>query len=122
MKIFRAIKYLFLIVVAIALVILALANRDPVTLTLLPQELALWSGVDIAMELPLYLVILGGVVTGLLVGFVWEWLREHRHRSAARHNQREARKLEQQVQSLKGRRNEGRDEILALVEDGGAAR
>jgi hypothetical protein len=26
------------------------------------------------------------------------------------------------VQSLKGRKNEGRDEILALVEDGSAAR
>jgi uncharacterized integral membrane protein len=122
MKIIRAIKYLFLILVAIALVILALANRDPVTLTLLPQELALWSGVDVAIELPLYLVILGGVVTGLLVGFVWEWLREHRHRSAARHNQREAKKLEREVQTLKGRQNEGRDEILALVEDGSAAR
>jgi hypothetical protein len=54
MKVIRAIKYLFLIVVAMALVVLAMANRDPVTLTLLPQELALWSGVDIAIELPLF--------------------------------------------------------------------
>ncbi|MDG4647299.1 lipopolysaccharide assembly protein LapA domain-containing protein [Roseibacterium sp. SDUM158017] len=118
----RAIKYLFLILVAIALTILALANRGPVTLTLLPQELALWSGVDVAIELPLFLVILGGVVTGVLVGFVWEWLREHRYRTAARTNQREAQKLEREVQSLKGRQNEGRDEILALVEDSGTAR
>ncbi|WP_347403028.1 lipopolysaccharide assembly protein LapA domain-containing protein [Roseicyclus salinarum] len=122
MKIIRAIKYLFLILVAIALTILALANRGPVTLTLLPQELALWSGVDVAIELPLFLVILGGVVTGVLVGFVWEWLREHRYRTAARTNQREAQKLEREVQSLKGRQNEGRDEILALVEDSGTAR
>jgi uncharacterized integral membrane protein len=122
MKIVRAIKYLFLILVAIALVILALANRAPVTLTLLPQELALWSGVDIAVELPLFLVILGGVVTGLLVGFVWEWLREHRYRAAARTNQREAKKLEREVRTLKGRQNENRDEILALVEDSGTAR
>jgi uncharacterized integral membrane protein len=122
MKIIRAIKYLFLALVAIALMILALANRGPVTLTLLPQELALWSGVEIAVELPLFLVILGGVVTGVLVGFVWEWLREHRHRSAARHNRREAQKLEQEVRTLKGRRDEGRDEILALVDDSGTAR
>ncbi len=122
MKIIRAIKYLFLALVAIALMILALANRAPVTLTLLPQELALWSGVEIAIELPLFLVILGGVVTGVLVGFVWEWLREHRHRSAARQNHREAKKLEREVQSLKGRQNEGRDEVLALVEDSGTVR
>ncbi len=122
MKVIRAIKYLFLILVAIALVVLAMANRDPVTLTLLPQELALWSGVELAIELPLFVVILGGVATGLLVGFVWEWLREHRYRSAAKTNQREAKKLEREVASLKGRKNEGRDEILALVEDAEAAR
>ncbi|MGP1355886.1 LapA family protein [Roseicyclus sp.] len=122
MKIIRAIKYLFLILVAIALVILALANRDPVTLTVLPQELALWSGVDYAIELPLFVVILGGVVTGLLVGFVWEWLREHRHRAEARTNRREAQKLEREVEALKGRRDPNRDEILALVEDTGTAR
>lgn len=122
MRVIRAIKYLFLAIVAIALVILALANRDPVTVTLLPQELALWSGVDVAIELPLYLVIVGGVVTGVLWGFVWEWLREHRHRSAARTNEREARRLEREVQALKGRRNENRDEVLALVEDREAAR
>ena len=122
MKIIRAIKYLFLILVAIALVILALANRDPVTLTVLPQELALWSGVDYAIELPLFLVILGGVVTGLLVGFVWEWLREHRHRAEAKTNRREAQKLEREVTALKGTRDQNRDEILALVEDTGTAR
>jgi putative membrane protein len=102
-------------------VVLALANRDPVTLTLLPQELALWSGVDLTIELPLFVVILGGVVTGVLWGFVWEWLREHRHRAAARTNQREAKKLEREVQTLKGKKNEGRDEVLALIEDAEAA-
>ena len=83
MRVIRAIKYVFLISVAVALVVLAMANRDPVTLTLLPQELALWSGVDLTIELPLFVVILGGVATGVLWGFVWEWLREHRHRVAA---------------------------------------
>jgi putative membrane protein len=122
MKVIRAIKYVFLIAVAFALVILALANRDPVTLTLLPEELALWSGVEWAIELPLYLVILGGVATGVLWGFVWEWLREHRHRVAAKTNQREAQKLDREVKALKGTRDEGRDEILALVEDASAAR
>jgi putative membrane protein len=122
MKVIRAIKYLFLIVVAIGLVVLAMANRDPVTLTVLPQELALWSGVDIAIELPLFVVILAGVATGILVGFVWEWLREHRHRAAAKTNHREAKKLEREVEALRGKKNEGRDEILALVEDAEAAR
>jgi putative membrane protein len=122
MRVIRAIKYLFLIAVAVALVILAMANRDPVTLTLLPQELALWSGVDQTIELPLFVVILVGVATGVLWGFVWEWLREHRHRAAAKTNHREAKKLEREVETLRGKKNEGRDEILALVEDAEAAR
>jgi putative membrane protein len=122
MKVIRAIKYLFLIAVAIALVVLAMANRDLVTLTLLPQELALWSGVVLTIDLPLFVVILGGVATGVLWGFVWEWLREHRHRAAAKTNQREAMKLGREVEALRGKENEGRDEILALVEDAEAAR
>ncbi|MBY6201409.1 DUF1049 domain-containing protein [Maritalea mobilis] len=122
MKLIRYLKYLFLIVVAIGLVVLAMANRDPVSLTILPSELALWTGVDYAIELPLFLVILGGVVTGVLVGFVWEWLREHRHRAAAATNKREARKLEREVETLKGQKNEHKDEVLALIEDASPAR
>lgn len=122
MKLIRILKYLFLVLVAIGLVVLAVANRDPVTLTILPAELAVWTGVDYTVELPLFLVVLGGTVTGVLVGFVWEWLREHRHRAAASTHKREARKLEREVESLKGRENEGKDEILALVEGAGTAR
>lgn len=122
MKVIRAIKYLFLIAVAVALVVLAIANRQPVTLTLLPEDLALWSGVAQSIQLPLFVVILGGVATGVLWGFVWEWLREHRHRVAAKTNEREAKKLEREVEALRGRKTEGRDEILALVEDAEAAR
>ncbi|MCS6622486.1 LapA family protein [Roseibacterium beibuensis] len=118
----RYMKYLFLIVVAIGLVVLAMANRDPVSLTILPSELALWTGVDYAIELPLFLVILGGFVTGALVGFIWEWLREHRHRAAAATNKREARKLEREVETLKGQKNEHKDEVLALIEDASPAR
>ena len=118
----RFIKYSFLAAVAVILVTLALANAGSVTLNVLPPALANATGFGWAVELPLFVVIFGGVLAGLLIGFVWEWLREHRHRVAAKTNQREAKKLEREVASLKGRKNEGRDEILALVEDAEAAR
>jgi hypothetical protein len=38
------------------------------------------------------------------------------------HNHREAKKLEREVEALRGKKNEGRDEVLALVEDAEAAR
>jgi putative membrane protein len=78
---------------------------------------------SIAIELPLFVVILGwrghgsfwsassgngcvSIVTGL----------------PPRTNHREAKKLEREVEALKGKKNEGRDEVLALVEDAGTAR
>lgn len=118
----RYLKYAFLALVAFGLVILALANRSTVMLQLLPENLALWTGWSFTIELPLFLVIFGGVVLGLLIGFVWEWLREHRHRAEAKTHRRDKQKLEREVQTLKGRANEGQDEILALLEDTGPAR
>ncbi len=118
----RYLKYAFLVLIALALVLLALANRDPVTLRVLPEDLAVWAGWSFAVELPLFLVIFGGVAVGLLVGFVWEWLREHRHRADAKLQKRDKKKLEREMQTLKGRQNEGKDEVLALLEDGSAAR
>lgn len=113
----RYIKYLFMAVIALALVLLALANRDPVTLTVLPPDLAAWIGWNFVISLPLFLVILGGVVGGLLIGFVWEWFREHRQRAEARAQRAERDRLAREVETLKGRANAGKDEVLALIED-----
>jgi len=122
MKALRLLKYAFLVAVALALVLVATANRDPVTLALIPGELSAWIGVRYAIDLPLFLVVLGGVVVGLLVGFVWEWLREHRHRAEARTQRRAVQRLEREVKSIKDRGNADEDDILALVEDAGAGR
>lgn len=121
MRLLRLVKYLFLILVAFALVLVAMANRDIVTLELIPANLATWLGVDYAIDLPLFLVVLGGVVLGLMIGFVWEWIRESRHRSEARSQKRAANQLKREVDTLKGdqRKRDGGDEILALIDDRG---
>ena len=122
MALLRYLKYLFLAVVALVLVMMAFANRETVLLEVIPEALAPWLGVQYAIELPLFAVVLGGVVTGLLVGFVWEWLREHRHRSEAKTHKRTAKALEREVQTLKGPTRDSTDEILALVDGTGQAR
>ncbi|MBF9033884.1 DUF1049 domain-containing protein [Rhodobacterales bacterium HKCCE2091] len=114
----RWLKYLFLAAVALVLVVLSLANREFVTVETLPPGLAAWAGWTYAIELPLFLVILLSVIAGLLIGFVWEWFREHRHRAEASRQRRARAKLEHEVQTLKGRANEGRDDVLALLDDG----
>jgi putative membrane protein len=73
----RYIRYACIAVFAIALIAVALANRGEVTIKLLPAEIAHLFAVSPAVELPLFVVIFGGILTGLLVGFIWEWMREH---------------------------------------------
>lgn len=116
MVIIRFFKYLFLVVVALVLVLMAFANREAVLLEVIPEALAPWLGLQYAIELPLFVVVLGSVMVGILVGFVWEWLREHRHRAEARTQKRTAKALEREVETLKGPSAGGQDEILALVD------
>lgn len=113
----RYLRYAFLAAVGLTLIVVALANRGMVTITLLPQGLAEIVGFNHAIELPLFVVIFGGVVAGLLIGFVWEWLREYKHRADAARKTREVSKLEREVKKLKGQRDEGKDEVLALLDE-----
>ncbi|MEM7471662.1 MAG: LapA family protein [Pseudomonadota bacterium] len=115
----RYIKYVFLAAVAFCLLILALANRGTVQIKLLPEELAAYLGQPFSYELPLFIIIFAGIVVGLLIGFVWEWLREHKHRSDARTQKREKEKLQRQVKGMKAEkaRDQGQDEVLALLEN-----
>ncbi len=118
----RYIRYLILGAIAVALVVVSMANRGAVTLSLLPGPIADLVGYSFSITLPLFIVILGFIVVGILLGFVWEWLREHKHRAAAANAEKEARELKRRVRRLEGEKHEGKDEVLALLEDGGTAR
>lgn len=113
----RYLRYAFLAALAIVLVSVSLANRGNVTLRLVPEDLAVYLGIDYAMTLPLFIVVLGGIAAGLVIGFVWEWLREYRHRREASVKSREVAKLEQEVTKLKDQKNEGKDEVLAILDE-----
>lgn len=102
----RWLRILFLLVLALVLLTVALAHRDLVTVKLLPDNLAEFVGTEWAgwsIELPLYAVIFGGVVAGLLIGFFWEWLREHKHRAEVRRKAKEVKTLQREVSSLKSK-------------------
>ena len=94
----------------------AIANRDPVTLQALPQDMGLFLGLSWAIELPLFLVIFGGIGVGLLIGFFWEWARESKHRSTATTKAREVARLEREVTKLRSSQAGPQDEVLALLE------
>ncbi|WP_101067738.1 lipopolysaccharide assembly protein LapA domain-containing protein [Roseovarius salinarum] len=113
----RYVRYASIGVFAIALVLLALANRQMVSVQVLPDELAGLAALNPRMEVPLFVVIFGGVVAGLVIGFIWEWIREAKERAAAARQAREMRALRAEVKRLKGERNEGKDEVLAILDE-----
>ena len=110
----KYLRYAILALIAIALITVALANRDHVTLQLLPDDLARLMGVNHSITLPLFAVIFGGIAAGILIGFIWEWLREHRIRANAATTSRELKRLEREV--ARSGTAQPKDDVLALLD------
>lgn len=111
----RTIRYIFLIAIAVVLITVAVANRGPLTLRVLPENLEGVLGFSWQITLPAFVILLGAVLVGLLIGFVWEWLREHKHRVAATQERRERERLETEVKKVAPKQDKG-DDVLALLE------
>jgi len=114
----RYVKYAVLLILGLGVLTLALANRDAVTISLLPEDAAAYLGWNRSLEAPLFVVILGGVLTGLVIGFIWEWLREYRHRAAAARARAEADRLEAEVEATRRKANGGSEEaeLMELID------
>ncbi len=112
----RVLRYLFLAVLTVALLIIASANRSLVTLRLLPDDFAALFAVGWQVEVPVFLVLFAGIIIGLLVGFTWEWLREHKHRRVASTKTREVGRLERELAAMKDQTSLLDDDVLALLE------
>lgn len=116
-RMIRYLKLILLVLLGLSLLTVALANRAPVTVRLLPDDLAALTGLTWAMELPLFLIIFAGIIAGVLIGFVWEWFREHGHRATASQKSREVTRLERELAVLKDSTSvPPKDEVLALLE------
>lgn len=108
----RTIKLILLAVILVGIVVLAIANRSAVTLNLLPEGLAGFG--QRSIDVPLYAVGLVSVLTGMILGYILEWLREHKHRRLAAQKAREAARLNREVGRL--RKETGKDDdVLALL-------
>jgi uncharacterized integral membrane protein len=115
----RYIRYASIAVFGIALILVALANRGMVRVQVLPEEVAYLAALNPAYEVPLFVVIFGGVLAGLVIGFIWEWIRESGERAAAARQKREMERLKSEIRRLKGEKHKGKDEVLALLDEAG---
>jgi uncharacterized integral membrane protein len=114
---FRALRLVFLAVVAVTLIGLALANRDIVTLRALPPEAGDFLGFTWSIDVPLFAVVFAGILLGLLVGFVWEWMREYKLRKTASTASRKVNDLERELRRLKAKSEGPKDDVLALMDN-----
>ena len=82
---------------------------------ILPSELEGFLGDGMIFSIPTFVLFLCGVIFGLFVGFVWEWIREMKHRSASSRKSKELAKVENELSQLKRESGENEDEILLLL-------
>jgi uncharacterized integral membrane protein len=109
----RTLKLLVLGLILLAVVVLAVANREAVILHLLPPGLD--RVMALSIELPLFVVILVSVVAGMVLGYLLEWLREHKHRRRAAQKEQEAARLHREVAHLRKETGRPEDDVLALL-------
>ena len=82
----RYVRILLVALLAVVLVGVALANGQLVTVSLFPGRLDRYIGGNWQAEMPLFLVILLSLLVGMILGLIWEWMRESalRQQSARR--------------------------------------
>ncbi len=109
----RSIKIIILFCLMIGIVVLALANRQMVEVRLLPEGLE--HIYPLSVHLPLYAISILSILVGLLIGYILEYLREHRYRKTAARSSRQVAKLEQEVSSLKKQNLSEEEQILEML-------
>ena len=117
----KTIRYSFWAIVGLCLILIGLANRDFVTVRAMPEALGELLALSPDIQLPLFVVIFISVGAGLMIGFLWEWVREHRIRALARGKAREVESLRREVDQLRGAAAGAKsdDDVLALLEKSG---
>ena len=114
----RYLRLFFIFGTGAVLLLVALANRGAVPVRLFPQEIAAFLGLGEPWQIPLFLVILAAVASGVLIGFVWEWFREMRIRGDAKVKTREIARLERELALMRDTKEPEKDDVLALLDNG----
>ncbi|MDO5621274.1 MAG: LapA family protein [Paracoccus sp. (in: a-proteobacteria)] len=112
----RLIRLILILALAVALVLLALANRGAVTLNLFPAQFGQYLGGQWSLTLPLFLVVFLALAAGMVLGLIWEYLREASIRAEARRADVRANRLQHEVRSLRKAHDAPHDEVLAIVD------
>jgi uncharacterized integral membrane protein len=100
----RILYYLILIPVAVVAIAFALANREWVTLSLDPLNP---SAPAVAIDAPLFVILFGVLIIGVLLGGIAVWFKQGRHRRAARLARNEIERQKSEMERLRGQLSAG---------------
>jgi uncharacterized integral membrane protein len=85
----KFLRWVLIGLIALILIVFAVANRDTITLTLWP--------LPIALDAPIYLVVLLTLLVGFLVGELAAWMNGARWRREARRRAKRIEELEREL-------------------------
>jgi uncharacterized integral membrane protein len=94
----KIVAALVLVPLAIVIIALAVANREPVTVSLDPFNSKPPAA---SLTLPLFGLMIGLLAVGVVAGGAAAWLRQSKWRRSARRLEREASRLRSEVASLR---------------------
>lgn len=111
MKYIRYVLYAF---VGLFLILLAFNNNGSVDFVLVPDFVP---GInEISVTVPLFVVTLGALLLGLVLGYIFEYVREARIRRNASRAQKALKKTTAELESLKKEAGKHDDDVLAILE------
>ncbi len=93
----RILLIVIVLPISVALIMLAVANRHSVGIIIDPLN----GDGALTLQAPLFLVVFGALILGVLIGGVTVWLSQGRYRRGARRANREARRANAQADALR---------------------
>ena len=112
----RAIRLAFVIILAVILIGIALANRQLITVGLFPAQFGQYLGGTWSLTMPAFIAFFLAIMFGVVVGLIWEWLREAGLRAESSRRAAELARLEREVGHLRKTHDAPRDEVLAILD------
>jgi uncharacterized integral membrane protein len=105
----KFVNTVLIVPLALLLLAFALANRRLVMVSFNPFDP---SDAALALTLPLFIIIIGAVMTGVLAGGLAVWFGQHRYRKAARHFEAAAQRSEAEAAQARNELAELRRNIV----------
>jgi uncharacterized integral membrane protein len=106
----KLLNWLLLVPLAILLILLSVANRQPTTLSLDPMNV---EAPAFSVELPLFILMFLILIAGILIGSFLTWVSQGKHRKALREKSYEANQLERKNDEIKKKASDGKSKEIA---------